>query len=277
LIGLSLGRAVLDPWRVRRAYAWLAAGGAGGRSPWPILAGLLVHRARAAAVSPFIGLTDPDRARRHLDVRGLGHLEAARRGGGVVLLGFHLGMPGLNRVLGLLGYEITAIAGGSRFRFPPPTARWRAAVAHTPRAHKWTEREPGSQAEALYRLRKTAVAGGIVMIMGSGGRGRVLFDLPLPGRPLAVRAGWYVLRRQTGLATLPVLAHREGARWVVEIHPPLPAPDPDEGRDREACREALARILGDFVARYPEQCHFLALNVDDLPPAPPGGVPPTPS
>jgi hypothetical protein len=108
-----------------------------------------VHRARAAAVSPFTGLVDPDRARRHLDVRGLGHLEAARRRGGVVLLGFHLGMLGLHRVLGLLGYEITAIAGGSRFRFPPPTARWRAAVARTPRAHKWTEGEPGSQADAL--------------------------------------------------------------------------------------------------------------------------------
>jgi hypothetical protein len=45
----------------------------------------------------------------------------------------------------------------------------------------------------------------------------------------------------------------------------LPAPDIDERRDREACRAALTPILEDFVARFPEQCVFLAMDIDERP------------
>jgi lauroyl/myristoyl acyltransferase len=229
--------------------------------------GLFAHRARAMAASPVLALLDPERAQQRLEVRGLDHLEEARHRGGVVLVGFHVGMVTIHRFLALLGYEVTAI-GTSWSRLPPPPEPWRAIRDRSP-TQVWTETASGSRADALYRLRQTALAGGIVMIMGSGGQGRVLFDLPLPGRPLSVRAGWFVLRRGTGLPTLPVLAHREGGRCVVTIHPALPAPDPDESRDRVACRTALTPILQDFVARFPEQCVFLATDVDERPPPAP--------
>jgi hypothetical protein len=32
--------------------------------------------------------------------------------------------------------------------------------------------------------------------------------------------------------------------------------------DTMACRSALAPILADYVRRYPEQCHALAIFVD---------------
>jgi lauroyl/myristoyl acyltransferase len=276
LIGLSLGRAVHDHRRLRRTYAWAARGGAGARSRWAVVLGLLVNRGRALAASPFTALLDPERARQRLEVRGLDHLEEARRRGGVILLGFHVGIIIIHRFLALLGYEVTAMGGsGLWHRVPSVPAPWQAVLDRSP-THVWTE-APGSRADALYRLRQAALSGGIVMIMASGGRGRVLFDLPLPGRPLSVRAGWFVLRRATGLPTLPVLGHLEGGRRVVTIHPALPAPDPDEPRDRDACRAALNPILEDFVARFPEQCVYLAMDIDVQPRAAPGVPSPEPS
>lgn len=276
LIALSVGQAVLDPGRFRRAYAWASGGGAGPRSRWAVVLGMYVHRGRALAGSSVTALLDPGRARERLEVRGLERLEDAHRRGGVILLGFHVGMIGIQHRLALLGYNVTTIGGGSRFPWPSPPALWQT-LRDRAQMHTWTDAAPGSRADALYRLRQAAMSGGIVMIMGSAGRGRVLFDLPLPGRPLAVRAGWFALRRLTGLTTLPVLGHRENGRWVVTIHPALPAPDADERRDREACREVLGRILEDFVVRFPEQCVFLGMHSDERPPSAPGGPTPEPS
>jgi lauroyl/myristoyl acyltransferase len=268
LIGLSLGQAVLDPGRLRRAYAWASGFGATGGRRWAIVLGQLVHRARALAESPVTAILAPERVRERLEVRGLDRLEEACRRGGVVLLGFHVGLVGIHHRLALLGYRVSAM-GEDRFRWSSPPAAWRVFRDRT-RVHLWTQAAPGSRADALYRLHHAAASGGIVMIMGSAGAGRVLFDLPLPGRPLAVRAGWFALRRVTGLPTFPVLGHWEGGRWVVTIHPALPAPDPDEDRDRDACRTALAPILREYVTRFPEQCVFLAMHGDKRSPAPGG-------
>jgi lauroyl/myristoyl acyltransferase len=269
LIGLSFGQAVLDPGRVRRAYAWAAAGGAGTRSAWAVVLGLFVHRGRALAASPAAAILDPEQLRQRIEVEGLDRLEHARRRGGVILLGFHLGMLSIDRSLPLLGYHVTAIGSEDRFHWPPPPRAWRE-FQNRSRMHVWTRAAPGSRADALYRLRQAASAGEVVMIMGAAGQGRVLFDLSLPGRPLAVRAGWFALRRLTGLPTLPLLGYREGRQWKLTIHPPLPAPDPDERRDRECCRDALAAILEEFVARFPDQCLFLAMHADERPPSAPG-------
>jgi lauroyl/myristoyl acyltransferase len=261
LIGLSLGQALVDPGRLRRAHAWAVKGGAGGRQPCAVVLGLLVHRARVLAASPATGSLSPARARQQLEVRGLERLEEARRAGGVLLLGFHLGLVGIHRWLALLGYDVTAIAE-DRLRWPEPSAAWKPFHARI-HIHQWNRAVPGSRADALYRLRESAMAGGIAMIMGTAGVGRVLFELPLPGRPLVVRGGWFALRRTTGLPTLPVLGHWERRRWVVTIHPALPAPGPDENRDREQCREALIGLLTPFVSRYPEQCVQTAMHVDE--------------
>ena len=59
-----------------------------------------------------------------------------------------------------------------------------------------------------------------------GMRGRVTFTVPLPGQDEEINEGWFVLRRRTGLPTLPVLAHAEGGTVVVTVHPPLPDPPP---------------------------------------------------
>lgn len=262
LIGLSLGQALANPARLRRAHAWAASGGAGGRAAWPVALGLFVHRGRSLAASPLAAILDPDGCRRRLRFEGLEHLEDARRRGGVLLLGFHVGVPRLERSLLLLGHRVTTLGESDGVEWPAPGAAWRA-LGDPPPMHVWRRGVPGSRADALYRLRAAAQAGEIVMLMADSGQGRVVFEIALPGRPVAVRAGWFTLRRLTCLPTLPVVGRREGRQWVVTIHPALPAPHADDQHDREACRAVLARILQDFVARFPSQCLHLAMRSDE--------------
>lgn len=262
LVGLSLGQALADPARLLRAYSWAAAGGAGSRSPGVVTLGLFVHRGRSLAASPLAAILTPEGCRRRFRFEGLRHLEDARRRGGVLLLGFHVGMSRLERSLLLLGHRVTILGEDDGVNWPPPSAAWRA-LGDLPPMHAWIRDAPGSRADVLYRLREAARAGEIVMLMGDSGQGRVVFEIPLPGRPVDVRGGWFALRRLTLLPTLPIVGHREGGRWVVTIHPALPEPVADEQRDREACRQVLAGILHDFVARFPEQCLHLAMRSDE--------------
>jgi len=46
---------------------------------------------------------------------------------------------------------------------------------------------------------------------------------------------------------------------VVTVHAALPAPTPDPLQDLAACRDALSRLLQEYVRRFPEQCVSLAL------------------
>jgi lauroyl/myristoyl acyltransferase len=262
LIGLSLGQALANPARLRRAHAWAAAGGAGPTAAWTVALGLFVHRGRSLAASPLAAILDPEDCRRRFRFEGLEHLEDARRRGGVLLLGFHVGMLRLERSLLLLGHRVTTLGESDGVDWPAPAASWHA-LGDPPSMHVWRRGIPGSRADALYRLREAAQAGEIVMLMGDSGQGRVVFEIALPGRPVAVRAGWFALRRLTRLPTLPVVGHREGGTWVVTIHPALPEPYPDEQQDREACRVMLAGILQDFVARFPGQCLHLAMRSDE--------------
>ncbi len=262
LVGASLGQAVANPARLRRARAWAAAGGAGRRRAWAIAIGLLVHRGRSLAASPLAAILDPDGLRRRLRFDGLPHLEDARRQGGVLLLGFHVGLPRLERSLLLLGHRVTILGEDDGVAWPAPPAAWRALGAPAP-MHVWRRDAAQSRADALYRLREAARASEIVMLMGDSGQGRVVFEIPLPGRAVAVRAGWFALRRLTRLPTLPILGHREGGRWVVTVHPALPAPHADERHDAEICRDVLRQILEDFVSRFPDQCLHLAMREDD--------------
>jgi lauroyl/myristoyl acyltransferase len=90
--------------------------------------------------------------------------------------------------------------------------------------------------------------------MGDGISGRELFRVPAPAGTLIVRAAWWLLRRQTGAVTLPVLAYREGSKAVIAVYPPLPPPIPDPVEDANQCRARLAPLVQDFVRRHPDQC-----------------------
>ena len=83
---------------------------------------------------------------------------------------------------------------------------------------------------------------------------------------MRIRSGWLVLRRQCAVPVLPVLTHLEGRTQVIAICPPLPPPDPDPGRDLEACRVRVTTLLEDHVRRYPEQCYALAFGRIATPP-----------
>ena len=78
--------------------------------------------------------------------------------------------------------------------------------------------------------------------------------MPLPGVPVILRKGWLTLRRLTGAATLPLLAHREGHRRIITIYPPLPAVSPDPRVDAETCCAVLTDLLGGYLRHFPEQC-----------------------
>jgi hypothetical protein len=261
LVTLSLGQAVANPARLRRAHAWAAAGGAGSRRPWTVTIGLFAHRGYSLAATPLAGILDPAGARRRIRFEGLERLEDVR-GRGVLLLGFHVGMPRLERSLLLAGHRVTILGEDDGVDWPAPPAAWRALGDPAP-MHVWARDVPGSRADALYRLHEAVRGGEIVMLMGDSGQGRVIFEIALPGRPVAVRAGWYALRQLTRVTTLPVLGHRARGEWVVTLHPALPDPHPDAQRDLEMCRQALTGILRDFVDRFPDQCLHLAMRSDD--------------
>jgi len=125
---------------------------------------------------------------------------------------------------------------------------------------QWQREDVASRGVGLLRARAHLLAGATVRMSADGGAGRPLFEIPLPGVDFAIRAGWWILRRQTGVPVVPMLVHRDGSKVVGELHPPLPGPLDDPERDRAQCRDALAAVLGDYVRRFPEQCVTLALR-----------------
>jgi lauroyl/myristoyl acyltransferase len=203
-----------------------------------------------------------DQVRRRFVLDGVAHLEAAQRHGGTILLGFHLG-PGVAALaLRIFGHRIVVAGlGHSPVGWPVRQSAWARFLDPGENPFiLWPE--GGSRRVAgLHRLRGLLRRGQTVCIMAEG-PGAEAFHVPLPGRDMVVRAGWFALRRLTGATTLPLLAHRDGQRVVVTVHPPLPLPDPVPAVDKAACRAALTPILADYVRRYPEQCHALAIFVE---------------
>jgi len=260
LILVGIVQAFLDGACWGRARAWAAVHASGPGDRRRLLARLLANRGRFLATALGIGTPDPESFRRHLVFEGRDRLDALARTGGIMLLGFHLGPGGTAAKLGLAGYPVTTAGAGLRFRVPAPSYAW-VGGARSP-SIVWGDAP--SRAAGLHRLSELLQQGGIVSLTADSREdGRPAFEVPLPGRTLRVRAGWFVLRRLTGAPTLPVLTSEIGRRSVVTIHPPLPDPDPDLERDRAACREALAPILREYVRRFPEQCLSLALWPDE--------------
>jgi lauroyl/myristoyl acyltransferase len=253
IAGVAAGAA--EPRRIALAYAWAGAHGQRSTERWRTVLAILAHRGHAFADHWAPVFERPEVLRRRVRLDGREHLEAVK-GRPAILLGFHLGSPLASWGLAAHGHDcVVAVAGGWSFEGRVrPRAGWRSS----PETSRVTvvSRESGTtdRAIALYRLRGLLRAGRTVRVLGDGNSGRELFRVPAPTGTLVVRAAWWLLRRQTGAVTLPVLAYREGAKAIVAVYAPLPPPVPDPIEDANQCRAQLVPLVQDFVRRHPDQC-----------------------
>ena len=221
--------------RFRQAYAWAAAQPRSERPPWRLVLALLANHGRFCAEEAFLGVPTLDAAARQVVVEGADLLPES--GTGAILLGFHLGPPRIWVHLRTLGYPLRFGGGLVTSAWDP---RWKdfldaGEVIYLPRG------APSSRLAGLYRLREHVRTGALVLLTGDGPFGNEAFRLDLPGGPLIVRNGWLALRRLTRAPTFPMLAHRDGKRTIVIIHPALPTPAPDLAQDAAQCRTVLPR------------------------------------
>ncbi|MEQ1729180.1 MAG: hypothetical protein ABL982_12455 [Vicinamibacterales bacterium] len=252
LTGLAVADGVVRRRRLARAYAWAGAQGYHGWGRTRLALALLGNHGRYVAQEAMVGLESEEAVRQGSIVRGAEHLSGPD-GGGALLLGVHVGPPRAWLMLRAHGvpvsFAIRETAGqGARWE------AWRRDGVVVPLPYG----SPESRVQGLYTLRRLLADGRFAFLAADGPFGGELFRLDLPGFAPVIRAGWFTMRRQLRLRTLPVLAHEEGARRIVTIYPPLPAPTGDEVADKVACRAVLTAILGQYVRRYPSQCRYLA-------------------
>lgn len=259
LAGAAMADAVMRPARFRQVRAWAAAQPLANRPPWRLAFAILANHGRFCGEEALVGVPDQDALRRHTVLSGAEHLRAARDG--AILLGFHLGPPRAWVRLRALGHPVR-MAG--RFETSVHDPRWSPAFDARD-AVRLPGGEPRERLPGLYQIRQVLRDGALVLLTADGPFGREAFRLDLPGRPLIVRRGWLALRRLVGVPTLPMLAHRDGPRYVITVHPPLPPSVGDLERDAVRCRSALAPLVETFVRQFPEQCRYLAF--------PPWGTP----
>jgi lauroyl/myristoyl acyltransferase len=255
LAKVFVAKAFLQPRLLLRAIGWAGAQPNGSPRRWRLALALFAHRGRAVGRLTLLGLRRPDTLRARVAIQGEEHLHGAP--GGVILLGFHLGLPGSDVALRLLGHPVGWLGG---WRSSPGWSRegWRA-FREAGLTLSLSEGKDGHGA-VLHRARRVLLEGGCLYMLGDGSQGREVFQVPLPGRPMVLRAGWFTLRRLSNATVLPVLGHREKRTHVVTIHPPLPPPAPDAASDAAACREALRPLLEDYVTSFPEQCYSLVFR-----------------
>lgn len=252
LAGAAVVDGLVRPARFLKARAWAAAQpGADGRA-WRLALALLANHGRFCAEEAFLGASSFDDVRRDVVVEGRDRLGVA---GGAILLGFHLGSPRTWYRLRVLGYPVRP---ATRLEQSVGDARWTAALEARD-AIRLPGGAPQNRLRGLYQIRDLLRNGAMVFLTGDGPFGREAFRIDLPGRPLVVRRGWLALRALTGVPTLPVLAHRDGRRHVVVVHPALPPLAGDPARDAAQCRAVLAPLLESYVRRFPAQCRYLAL------------------
>jgi lauroyl/myristoyl acyltransferase len=210
-------------------------------------------RGRWVARSRFLGVRDPDHLRRRVVIEGEEHLTAAP--GGTVLLGFHLGPPAADVLLGLFGHRLAWLGGNQGLRGALLGSTW--APLNAP-SKGWLSRGTRGKRErdltVLLRGRRILREGGIVFSVADGERGHTLFRVPLPGGALTVLSGWISLVRHTGARVVPVLTHLEGRTQVITTHPPLPVSGRGLSDDLAMWRPILSRLVEDYVRRFPEQC-----------------------
>ncbi len=252
LAGLAVADGVVRRDRFARAYAWAAAQGYGGWSRTRLALALLANHGRYVAQEAMVGLDSEDAVRRGSVVQGIEHLAGAEAGG-ALLLGVHVGPPRAWLMLRAHGVPVSFAIRENAGR----GARWDAwcrdgVVVPLPYG------APETRVQGLYALRRLLADGRYVFLAADGPFGAELFRLDLPGYAPIIRSGWFTMRRQLRLRTIPVLAHEEGTQRVVTIYPPLPPPVGDDEADKVACRAVLTTVVGDYVRRYPSQCRYLA-------------------
>jgi lauroyl/myristoyl acyltransferase len=246
LAGVFVAKSFVQVSQLRGALRWASARSAGHRARWRLALATSAHHGRAVARSAIVGLRDPATLRPSLVLRGEEHLRSAS--GGVILLGFHLGMPNSDVALRQMGHRVRWM-GGRRILGLWTRPAWQPYLDQN--EDLVIVEGPGAQGGVLRRACRALLDGETLYVTADGGRGREAFRVPLPGAPMVVRAGWLTLREHTGATVLPVLAHREGSSHIVTIHPPLPA-------DLVASAETLGRLLEEYTRRFPEQCYRLA-------------------
>jgi lauroyl/myristoyl acyltransferase len=225
--------------------------------PWLRSAGVsLANRGRFLALSMAPAIVDPGTFRECVVLEGTAHLDAARRRGGAILMGFHV-LPGVAALaLASSGYRfaVTGVAGGFR-GWLDPVASWGPVLDAWREPVMWDD--TASRSRGLVRLAAKLRARELVHITADGPSGRELFRVRLPAGTAVIRSGWWALRRLTGAVTLPVLAHRDGRSVIVRVSPPLPGPMADAADDLRVCETVIRSLLTAHVARFPEQCATL--------------------
>jgi lauroyl/myristoyl acyltransferase len=254
LAKLFAAKAFIRPSLLRKALAWAGHYPLAGKSRWRLALSCCAHHGRFVARQALLGIRTPEDLRRHVILKGEAHLTAASTG--AILLGFHIGPPGVAVALRAVGHPVTWMGGLRAFR-----TRWNAAWQPFRQASDTLtlSRSAPSPGGVLYRARRLLLDGGTLYVAAEGW-GREAFRVALPGGVARIRSGWFVLRRQCAVPVLPVLTHLEGLTQVITICPPLPPPDPDQARDLEVCRLSLAALLEDYVRRFPEQCYALTFR-----------------
>jgi len=236
--GLGVLDGLVRPRRRGRALEWASAQPRGRHGRWGLAIRLLANHGRFIAQEHLVETCDPTALRDRVRLLGEEHLAAAGSGA-TILLGFHVGPPRTPVALQALGYPVTAM--------PDLTSR---AAASRPKPSE----EPTVRAVALLQARRLLARHEWLYIAADGPPGVEAYRIPLPGGPVIIREGWLTLRRLTGAPTVPVLAHREGSRRVITIHPALPPVASDPRADADVCCTVLADLLGSYLRRFPEQC-----------------------
>ena len=260
MAALGVAHALARPDRLRRAWRW-AASQPGPRRPWSLVCSLFAHHGRFIAWGALAGIPDPDALRRRVRVEGLDRWNRIASAGGAILLGFHLGPPGVALGLRALGHDVVSLARPES-SLRPSGPQWEPLLRSAHRV-SISGAEPAERVRGLHEATRLVAEGRTIYVTADGPLGRAAFEIPLPGRPAVLRAGWLALRRHTGAPTLPTLSRHDGSDQIITIHEPLPPVDPDPDRDAAACRDALSPLLADYLRRLPEQCRFLAFWADE--------------
>lgn len=256
LVIASVCEYALRPRRLRRVVRWAKA----YETSWPrrcrLVLALLANRGRFVAVSGITALMAPEAFRRRVRLEGAALLDDANGSPGKILLAFHVGPAAGPWALRLAGHNyVAAMTGVAALRWPPSRPGWPAVPDPT----LWDDAAV-SRSVALDRLRRLVLDGTAVGLAADGGSGRELFRIVVPRGEIVIRAGWWMLRRLTGVPVFPILAHRDRSGMVVVVHPPLPPPAPDPDEDARVCEAVLAPLLRRYVHTFPEQCVAMALS-----------------